>query len=232
MLGCSALTYELAQQITTLYDGAMEPSDGELLVRWRQGEREAGKVLFERYYETLERFFANKIPEGISDLVQETFRLCLGARDQIKDPSKFRSYLFSVAYNVLRGHCRKRGRRGTEVDLEDAPVESLLPGPCSVLIEREEQRLLLEALRRIPVNAQFILELQYWEDLKVNEIADILKVPTGTVKSRLSTARDHLRAAIQALASSPEILESTLTDLEAWARQCRRAFGRSSTESP
>lgn len=210
----------------------MQPSDEELLARWRRGEREAGKVLFERYYQTLERFFANKIPEGISDLVQETFRLCLGARDQIEDPSKFRSYLFSVAYNALRGHFRKRGQRGTEVELEEAPVDELLPGPCSVLVKREEQRLLLEALRRIPVKDQFILELQYWEDLKVSEMADILKVPTGTVKSRLSTARDRLRAAIQELASSPEILESTLADLDAWARQCRRALGRSSTESP
>lgn len=210
----------------------MEPSDDKLLARWRQGEREAGKALFERYYEILERFFANKIPEGISDLVQETFRLCLEARDHIADPSKFRSYLFSVAYNVLRGHFRKKGRRGTEVDLAEAPVEALLPGACSVLVAREEQRLLLEALRRIPANDQFILELQYWEELKVDEMADILKVPTGTVKSRLSTARGRLRAAIQALASSPEVLESTLADLDAWARQCRRALGRSSAESP
>jgi RNA polymerase sigma-70 factor (ECF subfamily) len=209
----------------------MEPSDAQLLYQWRQGNREAGKALFARYYDTLERFFVNKVQNGIGDLVQETFRMCLEARDRIEDAGKFRSYLFSIAYNVLRGHYRKRARHGIEIDLDETCVQELAPGPCSVLVEREQQRLLLEALRSIPLNDQLILELQYWESLKVGDIAEILGVPDGTVKGRLYRARERLEEAMRVLAASAEILTSTLSDLDDWARQCRRQLGRSSTMS-
>lgn len=209
----------------------MEPSDAELLERWRQGNREAGKVLFARYYDSLERFFVNKVQTGIGDLVQETFRMCLEARDRIEDASKFRPYLFSIAFNVLRGHFRRKARRGTEVELEETCVQELAPGPCSVLVEREEQRLLLEALRSIPLHDQLILELLYWESLKVEDIAKVLGVPEGTVKSRLYRARERLEQAMRALASSDEVLRSTLADLDDWARQCRHQLGRPTTMS-
>jgi RNA polymerase sigma-70 factor (ECF subfamily) len=207
---------------------AMEWSDAELLDRWRQGQRDAGKALFERYYDTLECFFANKVPTGVGDLVQETFRMCLEARDRIADPAKFRPYLFSIAFNVLRGHFRKKSRRGTEIDLDEVTVEALAPGPRSVLVEREEQRLLLEALRSIPVSDQVILELDYWESLKIDDIAQILGVPLGTAKSRLHRARQRLREAMERIAESPELLHSTLADLDDWARHCRQQLGRAS----
>jgi RNA polymerase sigma-70 factor, ECF subfamily len=206
----------------------MEPSDAELLDRWQKGSREAGKQLFERYYETLERFFVNKVPGGIGDLVHETFQMCLEARHRIEDPGKFRAYLFSIAYNVLRGQFRKKGRRGKEVDLENVTVEALVPGPRSVLVEREEQRLLLEGLRSIPVDDQVLLELYYWESLKVTEIAEILRIPLGTAKRRLHHARKRLEAVMSTLAASPNVLSSTLADLDAWARKCRRELGRAS----
>ncbi|HWO25631.1 MAG TPA: sigma-70 family RNA polymerase sigma factor [Kofleriaceae bacterium] len=207
----------------------MEPSDAELLDRWQKGSREAGKQLFERYYETLERFFVNKVPSGIGDLVHETFQMCLEARDRIEDPDKFRSYLFSIAYNVLRGRFRKQGRRGEEIDLEDVTVEALAPGPRSILVEQEEQRLLLEGLRRIPVADQVLLELYYWESLKVAEIAEILEIPLGTAKRRLHHARKRLEEVMGTLAAAPSVLSSTLADLDAWARKCRREQGRSSS---
>jgi RNA polymerase sigma-70 factor (ECF subfamily) len=209
----------------------MEPSDAQLLDRWRLGDREAGKALFARYYDTLERFFVNKVQNGIGDLVQETFRMCLEARDRIEDTSKFRSYLFSIAFNVLRGHFRKKARRGTEIDLDETCVQELAPGPCSVLVEREQQRLLLEALRSVPLNDQLILELQYWESLKIGDIAEILGVPEGTVKGRLYRARERLEAAMRELAASAEVLATTLSDLDDWARQCRRQLGRRTTMS-
>jgi RNA polymerase sigma-70 factor (ECF subfamily) len=203
--------------------------DAELLTRWRQGDRKAGRELFERYFESLECFFVNKVPSGVGDLVQETFRMCLEARDRIDDPDKFRSYLFSIAFNVLRGHIRKKVRRGTEVDLEEVSVEAIVPGACSVLVEREEMRLLLEGLRRIPAADQVILELDYWESMTMSEIAVVLGIPEGTAKSRLHRARERLRKAMEALAGSPELLRSTLADLDEWARQCRHQMGRTST---
>jgi RNA polymerase sigma-70 factor (ECF subfamily) len=204
-------------------------SDAELLDRWRQGNRKAGKELVERYYESLETFFVNKVSAGVGDLVQETFQHCLEARERIEDPAKFRSFLFSIAFNVLRGHFRKKARRGTEIDVEEVSVEAIMPGACSVLVEREEQRLLLEALRRIPMADQTILELDYWESMTMGEIAVVLSIPEGTAKSRLYRARQRLKEAMKALAGSPELLHSTLADLDDWARQCRLQMGRTGT---
>lgn len=202
----------------------MEASDAHLLERWRRGDREAGKELFTRYYDPLERFFANKVPTGIGDLVQDTFRMCLEACERIEDPSKFRSYLFSIAFNVLRGHFRTKGRRGTEIALEKVSMRDVLPGAVSVLVERQEQRLLLEGLRSIPVNDQVILELHYWESLKIDEIAKVLDVAPSAVKGRLFRARRRLERTLRQLAESPEVLASTLANLDDWARQCREEF--------
>jgi len=58
----------------------MEPSDGELLERWRTGDALSGEALFERYYDMVERFFLNKVSGGGKDLVQETYLRPVGPR--------------------------------------------------------------------------------------------------------------------------------------------------------
>ena len=208
----------------------MDVSDSELLERWRAGDRSAGAVLFERYYVPIERFFVNKVGIGIADLVQETFKACVEARDRVNDSSKFRSYLFSIAYNVLRSHVRSKYRSSEEINLDDVSMQALDPGPRSLLVERDEQRLLLEGLRHIEMDLQIMLELRFWENMKVAEIAHVLNIPEGTVKSRLSRARKNLEEAMEELADSPVLLRSTMADLESWAKKCREAMGRASSD--
>ena len=203
-----------------------EPTDDVLLERWRGGEREAGNVLVQRYYKHIQGFFINKCGiKDVADLVQETFAACVAGRDRLQHDGRFRSYLFSVAYNVFCKHLRHRYRSGTEFDLEQVSLRALTRSPSSVLTRRREQRLLLEALRAIPVTYQVTLELHYWEQLSTSEIAGVLQIPPGTVRSRLGRARDALHAAMSKLAMSPEELHSTLTNLEQWAEQCRNEIG-------
>ena len=66
-----------------------------------------------------------------------------------------------------------------------------------------------------------MLELTYWEDLKGPEIAEILEIPANTVRSRLSRARAALREALEAGITAPDLLRSTLTDLDRWAEALR-----------
>ena len=89
-----------------------------------------------------------------------------------------------------------------------------------LLAKHQEQRLLLEGLRAIPVNYQVVLELHYWEGMTTSQISEVLGVPNGTVRSRLQRARDALEAAMASIARSPQVLESTLTRLEDWAKAC------------
>lgn len=197
-----------------------EPSDAELLERWRTGDRAAGMMLFERYYDPILRFFMNKVSVGAGDLTQATFTAAVERRDKIENPARFRAYLFSIAYNKLREFMRGKRRSGCEIDIEKVTLHELSPGPRTAMGKSEEQRLLLEGLRNIPARDQVILELHYWEYLGVVEIARIVGAPVPTVKGRLQRARKRLEAAVKRLAESPDVLHSTLADLDDWARAC------------
>jgi RNA polymerase sigma-70 factor (ECF subfamily) len=199
----------------------MEPSDGELLERWRSGDPISGEALFERYYDMVERFFLNKVASGVQDLVQETFMRCVESRERIRDNDRFRMYMFGIAYNVLTAHVRERYRNDRAIDLSEVSLCDIAPGPSSLVARRREHRLLIEALRSIPVDDQVVLELHYWEQLTTAEMAEVIGLPIGTVRGRLQRARSRLEAAMQRLAESPADLESTLARLDDWAAECR-----------
>jgi len=194
-------------------------SDAELLEAWREGDKRAGAELFERYFEPISRFFVNKLSDDPDDLVQETFMACLRGRDRLREAASFRSYLFGIACNVLRAHLR----RHTHVPLEDDDrcAFDLSPGPSTALHAREGERLLLDALRRIPLEHQILLELHYWESMKTDEIADALGLPLGTVRGRLQRGRARLLEVLEEL-PGPRAIQTALTrELDAWATSLR-----------
>jgi RNA polymerase sigma-70 factor (ECF subfamily) len=204
----------------------MDPTDGALLTAWQDGDKQAGRVLFQRYYEPVARFFRNKMTGDIADLIQETFTRIVEGHGNLRDSARFRSYAFSIAYRVFHDHLRSKYRHGSDLDLEQRSVADLAPGPSSVLARSREERLLLEALRHIPISYQVLLELRYWEELKTIEIAEILDIAHGTVRSRLHHAHQLLEQAMTRLAESPEQLHSTLEKLSDWANACRERVRR------
>jgi len=209
--------------------GTTDIPDGELLERWRRGDSAAGELLFDRYYRCIDRFFLNKVGAASADLVQETFAACVEGRDRISDPALFRSYVFGIAYKVYFRYLRKKSSR---VEPEVTCVSEVVPTPRTVVVRRGEQRLLLEALRDIPINFQVTLELHYWEQLSTREIADALGSPPATARSRLQRARDALSAAMARHARSGQELHSTLTTLDDWAARCREALTPHRTGEP
>ena len=204
------------------------PSRGnaELLDSWRAGDAAAGDELFTRHFRPVSRFFVNKVSsDRVADLVQETFVVCVEGRDRIADGDRFRAYLLTIAYRVLCRHFQARYRGDAPLNLDVLATDTIESNPTSVLVRTQEERLLLEGLRSIPTNYQLVLELFYWENLKTPEIAMVLGIPSGTVRSRLTRARSALEAELTRLAKSREALESTLTHLEDWAERCRDALG-------
>lgn len=197
-------------------------SDEELLAAWRGGDRRAGELLFDRYYEPVARFFYNKADNG-PELIQQTFLACVEAAQRFRGAGSFRSFLFAIAYRTLCRHYR--ARRGDRIDLTEVSVHDLAPNPGQLLEGREELRLLLAGLRRIPFDCQVALELLYWEQLTTVEIAAALDIPEGTVKSRLRRGRALLKEAVEALAATPELATSTLHGLESWAASVRAKLG-------
>ncbi len=199
----------------------MAPTDAELLQQWKSGDTRSGEELFARYYDAVARFFGNKVNRDRADLVQATFSACLEKVGGLKDAASFRSFLFGIARFELLHYYRRKSRRETEFDAEKTSVYDLDPTPSRIIAKHQEQRLLLEALRHIPLDLQVVLELTYWEKLTSPEMADLLEIPEGTVKSRVRRAREKLDEQLARLADSPARLETTTSDLEGWAKKLR-----------
>lgn len=198
-------------------------SDSELLRAWRAGDRRAGGELFARHFDSVYRFFRNKVDDPFEDLVQRTFMACLEARDRFREEASFRTFLFAIASNLLKEHLRSK-HRDVEVDFDRESIVDLGAGLSSVMAAREQARLVLHALRKIPLDCQVLLELYYWEELTGPELAAFLGVPEDTARSRLRRAKKLLQMALPSGEERVWNLTGSVSSLERWARELRRQF--------
>lgn len=194
-------------------------SDRDLLAAWRDGELDAAEQLLDRHFSALCRFFRNKVDQGVEDLIQQTLLTCVERRDRIPEAWSFRTFLFVVARDQLYTHYR-RGR--TRLDVTQTSVADLSPSPSTLIARRQEHMLMLEALRHLPLETQVLLELRFWEGLTGPELAQILGVPEGTIRSRLRTAQTRLAAALTRLAKTRGITLQADTDFDTWATEVRQ----------
>ena len=194
----------------------------ELLRAWRGGNDRAGSRLFEFHYDAVYRFFYGKIEDSVvEELAQDTFLSIVRNRDTLDEQRSVRAYLFTVARNKLYDRLRHQGRAPRSADISECSLEDLGPTPTGEFAKRQQQRLLLQALRSLPLNLQLLMELRHFENLHGPELAHALEIPEGTVRSRLRRAHRLLREQLEHLAQSPEQLQSTLSDLDDWARDIR-----------
>jgi len=200
-------------------------ADEALFSAWRGGDSKAGAELFERHYLPIARFFRNKVDEDAPDLAQKTFLACLEGKARIRGESSFRTYLFAVAHNVLYKHLRGKVREGARLDFGLTSVHDLRPTATTLITRRREERLLLLALRRLPLDLQVVLELYFWEKLTAREIAEVVDSNEGTIRTRIRRAKQLLEQAMAELAADPGELADTLSNLDAWAAAVRAQIG-------
>jgi RNA polymerase sigma-70 factor (ECF subfamily) len=195
--------------------------DDELLRRWREGDEKAGTALVRRHVPGVYRFFRSTVADVADDLTQRTLLACLETRDRVHKESAFRAYVFGVARRQLLMYLRKKKRKEDPILPLEMSAADLGSSPSQVVAAMQEQTLLLRALRRIPLDLQLAVELHYWERMPLAEIAEVLEVPHGTVKSRLARARELLREQIAELAPSDVLRRETIDNLERWAKSVR-----------
>jgi RNA polymerase sigma-70 factor (ECF subfamily) len=197
-------------------------SDEELLAAWREGDSDAGRELFERHIDALSRFFRSKVGEAREDLIQATFLSCVESRDKVRDGTKFRAYLFRIGRNKLYDYLLA-ARRGTErPDPLTHSLADLGRSPSSVVAAGEREQQLATALHSVPLEHQILLELHYWEGMPTADLAEVLGIPRGTVKTRLFRARALVR---EALARVGKRSDGALDDraLDQWLASVREA---------
>lgn len=197
--------------------------DSELLEAWRRGDSEAGQALFRRHYDAVYRFFSTKVPpEAVQDLVQDTFATLVGKRDLFEGKSSFRTYLYGIA----RLHLYEQFRRLHKLSRFDPltySVAALSGGPSSMLDEKQEHRLLGNALTRIPLESQILLELYLWEDFTGAQLAEIMDVSENTLRSRLRRAKVVLEQEFRRIAEDPALANGSFETFSGWLDDIQHA---------
>jgi RNA polymerase sigma-70 factor, ECF subfamily len=180
------------------------PSDEALMSRYRdEGQTADFNELMRRYERELYRYLVRYLGDsaGAEDVFQNTFLQVHLKRGLYEDGRPFRPWLYAIATHQAVDTLRKSGRHPTvsldqrSSSSEDAEPGALIdllvnssPGPLAELQERERQEWVRQSIERLPHTLREALVLAYYQDLKYREIAEILKIPVGTVKSRLHAA--------------------------------------------
>lgn len=191
-----------------------ERTDEELLAAWREGSDAAGTQLCERIIDPLYRFFRNKTDGAPEDLVQQTLAATVEGRARFEGRASFRSYVFGIARNVLRSALRSRYEHPHDPDFSTQSLADLVPSPSSIAAHRQQNSMLHQALRKLPVDQQIALELFYWEGLTGPEIAEILGLKEGGVRSRLLRGRAALREQMEQMGAPSAQIDTSMSELD------------------
>ena len=173
------------------------------VVQLRRGDLDALTALIARYQNRLYRYLLRLVrePAEAEDLFQQSW-LRVMQKIQSYDPRRsFDSWLFTVARNLALDHLRRVHPRSLdEPALRGSDSESLadrLPSreilPLDRLLESERSGMLATALSDLPASYREVLSLRFEEELKLDEIAEILGAPLSTVKTRLRRSLEQLR---------------------------------------
>jgi RNA polymerase sigma-70 factor (ECF subfamily) len=153
------------------------------------------QALVDAHYGPLYRFAMSltRTEADASDLVQDTFLTWAAKGHQLKDVTKVKSWLFTTLHRRFL-EVQRRSTRFPELELGE--VEGDLPNIEPALADELDAHALVELLGRVDPQFQAAVALFYLEDYSYNEIAAILEVPLGTVKSRIARGLTQLRALV------------------------------------
>jgi RNA polymerase sigma-70 factor (ECF subfamily) len=134
-------------------------------------------------------------PVEADDLVQDSLERAIAKWDLFEPGTNLQAWLFTICRRLFLNKVRQNANRGPTMEYEDQRCDRPSRATQEVSMHFEQVR---EAFDRLPMNDRVILSLITIEGLKYEEAAALLKVPVGTVRSRLSRARDKLRTEVDA----------------------------------
>lgn len=134
-----------------------------------------------------------------NEITQETFIAMLRSLKSYEERKSFKAWLYTIALNHSRSHLRKRKsleRLRNALSLIFRVETQKLPSPEDAVIQSEQERVLWEQLNNMDERFRTVVVLRYFHELSIAEISEILSVNEGTIHSRLHTARERLRQAL------------------------------------
>lgn len=160
--------------------------DALLVVRGQLGDRGALAELVEHWHLPVWRYVRRMLgePGRADDVSQEAWAAALRALPALRDAERFAPWLFTIARRSVMNHLRER------YGLQDTAGDEQVDDGTAGVLDRVE---LGDGLADVPPREREVLVLHYLLDLSLDECAQVLDVPPGTVKSRLFRARRLLR---------------------------------------
>ena len=193
--------------LATGLTSAVSTAEAEFIDKLKKGDAAAFDTLVTRYTNDIFilLFRITGDAEEAGDLTQETFISVYRSVGKFRGESDLKTWLFRIAVNQSRNRFRwwKRRRRDTTISLDapfgdsETPIHETLSGnqanPEEKILQRERERVLMNALRNLPDVFREAVVLCDVEGLSYEEIAAVLEINIGTVKSRIARGRDELR---------------------------------------
>jgi RNA polymerase sigma-70 factor (ECF subfamily) len=169
-------------------------SDEELMGRLQAGDERALEQLMQRYQARLYGFLSRRVGSAADDVFQETWIRVVRARERFDLDRRFAAWLYQIANNLCRDRYRRVDAMRRAVDSVRSEDEALREAPpAPVVADGDAMR---ERVLALPERLREVLVLRYYEDLGEEEMARVLGVPRGTIKSRLHAAVKALRTTI------------------------------------
>ncbi|MFZ4625005.1 MAG: RNA polymerase sigma factor [Rhodoferax sp.] len=182
---------------------AAQPTDASLIQRILAGQTELYGQLVQRHQQRISRFVASyehSVQEA-QELTQETFLQGFASLARFHGQAQFSTWLTGIALNLIRNHIgRNPGRRFVHLDISDCTDSVLCPEseePEQQQARKERLVALTGALSTLAPEMREAIVLVVLQELSYQEAAQLLKVPPGTVKSRVCRARTQLADALR-----------------------------------
>lgn len=163
-------------------------TDEELLQGMARGDQACFEALIHRYHAPLSGYLQRQLKDTgrAEDIVQETFLKLIRQLQDNRIPGNVQAWLYRVASNLCRDYWKSAAYQ-TDKNRFGEPPERRDDRPSVVeLTERQEtRREIMESLEELPKAQKEVVMLRFYQDLKLQDIADILQIPLGSVKTHL-----------------------------------------------
>lgn len=173
--------------------------DEILAARLREGSREAFDELYHKY-RNMAIHTAYLITGNLADsedVVQETFVKVWFHAHELRKDSGFKPWLMQILVRTAYRMTKKNKREIPDENVADKMPASEEVSSLDRVIQTQEAERIMAAVRALPVKLRSVVVLYYYDSFSVKEIAQLLHIMEGTVKSRLHAARHRIKAALQ-----------------------------------
>jgi RNA polymerase sigma-70 factor (ECF subfamily) len=176
----------------------------EVLQRAKEGDRKAFEEIYQLYHRRIYNAVYGMLSDAddAQDVTQDVFIRLHDALPTLRADEAFSTYLYRIALNLCRDRARRKKRvrfqsmdtprTDSEGEVEPMEFPDLGKLPEETIAGEELQRRVRQAVQNLSDDHKAVIVMHHFQGMEVNDIANILGVPTGTVKSRLARGRDQL----------------------------------------